>query len=535
MTSELIWQRSELLGIQVITRDNGKRLGVVSELLVDVDRREVVALGLRDSAVARVLPGLSITTYMYLDSVQQVGDVVLVDNSDVIEDIDPERYSTLINSEVVTENSDPLGRVRGFKFNIENGEVEALIIASVGLTAIPEGLISTYELPVEEISSTGPNRIIVFEGAEDRLVQLSVGVMEKLGLTSAPWERDEEEEYMIPITPAENQLGTGEPLRTPVYGQPYRPPVVQAQPKPVAWAEDNWDDRELEPVPQMAPRPQEQRRRYYEPEPEGRGGDPYGRDRGYAPEPNYYGEPSYGESRPEPRRDGAYGGSNAGGYGNRSGAGAYGDAYGERTPDRPPARPETPQWDNRPPDRGANWGADRPVDRPGDRPGDRSGQGGGRPPERSPDRSFQGSPQPAPQGSPQPAPQSWNDRPGGDRSMGDRSMGDRPSGDRPSGDRPMDRQNWNREQAPEQPSDRGNYRDNNPASDRPVAPPSRASRPAPAPPVSSDSPRSRLTPNPYTNPTFTDDEDEDEDVWADTPSAPPLNLPTKQKQYDYEV
>lgn len=43
MTSEQIWQRTELLGTQVITRDTGKRLGLVNELLVDVNRREVVA------------------------------------------------------------------------------------------------------------------------------------------------------------------------------------------------------------------------------------------------------------------------------------------------------------------------------------------------------------------------------------------------------------------------------------------------------------------------------------------------------------
>jgi len=320
MASELIWHRSEILGTQVITRSTGKRLGVVSELLVDVDRREVVALGLRDSAMARVLPGLSLTTYMYLDAVQQVGDVVLVEDSDVIEDIDPEEYSTLINSEVITENNDPLGRVRGFKFNLENGEVEALIIAAVGLSAVPDPLLSTYELPIEEISSTGPNRIIVFEGAEERMVQLTVGVMEKLGLGSAPWDRDDEDEYIITTTPAENQLGTGEPLRTPAYSQPYRQPAVQQQREPQrvsSWEDENWNEPEPELVPRVLPQPQEQRRRYYEadyptnysPEPQGR--DPYGDryDRAYeprSPEPrsgeSRYGESRYGESRPlEPR------------------------------------------------------------------------------------------------------------------------------------------------------------------------------------------------------------------------------------------
>ena len=37
------------MGTHVITRDTGRRLGVVGEVVVDIDRREVVALGLRDN------------------------------------------------------------------------------------------------------------------------------------------------------------------------------------------------------------------------------------------------------------------------------------------------------------------------------------------------------------------------------------------------------------------------------------------------------------------------------------------------------
>ena len=47
--SERLWLRSELMGTQVITRDSGRRLGVVGEVVVDIDRREIVALGLRDN------------------------------------------------------------------------------------------------------------------------------------------------------------------------------------------------------------------------------------------------------------------------------------------------------------------------------------------------------------------------------------------------------------------------------------------------------------------------------------------------------
>ncbi|MEY2976725.1 MAG: PRC-barrel domain-containing protein [Prochlorotrichaceae cyanobacterium] len=283
MTSEQIWQRTELLGTQVITRDTGKRLGLVNELLVDVNRREVVALGLRDNALSRVLPGVGMTTYLYLENIRQIGDVILVDSDEAIEDIDPERYSLLINSEVRTENNEFLGRVRSFNFDIETGKIEALVIASLSAGAVPDVLISTYELPIEEIASTGPDRIIVFEGAEERLVQLTVGVMEKLGLGTPPWERDDEEDFSLPITPAENQLGTGEPLRPPVsaskssyqsYGQPYRQPVNIARPAPEsnAWDEDTWDEEPelIEPARRPATQQLEARPYYNDYEPSGR-------------------------------------------------------------------------------------------------------------------------------------------------------------------------------------------------------------------------------------------------------------------------
>jgi sporulation protein YlmC with PRC-barrel domain len=168
MTSEKIWLRTEILGTQVITRNTGKRLGVVSELKVDIDRREVVALGLRDNMLTRLIPG-GISKYMLLESIRQIGDVILVDDENIIVDVDPEEYSNLINCEVVTETQELLGRVRNFKFDVETGKISALIIASIGLPLVPEQVVSTYELDVEEIVTNGPDRIIVFEGAEERL------------------------------------------------------------------------------------------------------------------------------------------------------------------------------------------------------------------------------------------------------------------------------------------------------------------------------------------------------------------------------
>ena len=246
MASEEIRLRSDLLGTMVVTRDTGKKLGVISQLWVDIDQQEVVALSLR--------PNLLYGTPqpMLLGSIRQIGDVILVDNEDVIEDIDVETYSSLINCEVITETGELLGKVRGYKFDIDTGRVVALIIASLGLPLIPDQVVSTYELSVEEIVSSGPDRLIVFEGAEERIMQLSVGVLERLGIGRAPWERDEEDDYQPPIR-SDNQLGTG--MRTPMNPPPRRvaPPIEES------WEEDNWEQEE----PRQIRRQEERRAELY--------------------------------------------------------------------------------------------------------------------------------------------------------------------------------------------------------------------------------------------------------------------------------
>jgi sporulation protein YlmC with PRC-barrel domain len=256
MTFEQLCQRSDLLGTQVITRDTGKRLGVVSQLWVDVDRREVVALGLRESMLSGVLSNTQQT--MLLENIRQIGDVILVEDDTVLDDeVNVEAYSKLVNSEVITETGELLGRVRGFKFDVNDGKVVSLVIASIGLPQIPDQVVSTYELSMDEVVSSGPDRLIVFEGAEDKMVQLTVGLLERLGIGKPPWERDEDEDYYVMPTSTDKQLGTGTRTTTETWdddnwsqAEPrraaIREPLRQREPEPVYYEEDNWSDNSAE-------------------------------------------------------------------------------------------------------------------------------------------------------------------------------------------------------------------------------------------------------------------------------------------------
>ena len=237
MTTENIHLRSEFLNTQVIARNTGKRLGVVKELLVDMDRREVVALGLRDN----LLSVSGIPKYMYLSSIRQTGDVILVEDEDVIEDIDIEIYSKVVKCEVVTETNQPLGRVRDFQFDANDGKLSAITIASLGIPQIPDRLVSTYDLSIEDVVTSGPDRLIVFEGSEERLTQVTVGLLERLGLGTPIWEKPDEGYYPTTIK-AENQLGSGTPERPPIPTPIERTPIREER-----WEEERWQEAQVVP------------------------------------------------------------------------------------------------------------------------------------------------------------------------------------------------------------------------------------------------------------------------------------------------
>ena len=82
-------------------------------------------------------------------------------------------------------------------------------MGAVGVPLLGEGVLSTWEIPVEEIVSSGTDRIIVYEGAEEKLNQLSSGLLEKLGVGGSSWDERELNGYSANLVPVENQLLSG--------------------------------------------------------------------------------------------------------------------------------------------------------------------------------------------------------------------------------------------------------------------------------------------------------------------------------------
>jgi sporulation protein YlmC with PRC-barrel domain len=238
MSSDSYRQRSAILGLQVISKRTATRLGIITQIWLDVDQRCIKGVSVAERYIPGTAIGIGESFYMDLNNVDLLGpDAVLVDSEAVLEDIlATERYTNLINNEVVTESGEPLGKVRDFKFDGETGELRYLILAAVGNPAIPASLISTYEVDVNEIIAVGRERIIVTEGMEDRMTQVTKGLLERIGLGKAPWEDEFEDDY-IPPTTIPDALGSG---KRSTYNQPPQRPVTRSQP---AWdEEDNWSD-----------------------------------------------------------------------------------------------------------------------------------------------------------------------------------------------------------------------------------------------------------------------------------------------------
>ena len=185
--------RGQLVRKDVVTRTSGVRLGNATQLWVDVDEWEVVALDVKPFVRNALLNGVAggAVDHVLMSSLRQVGDVILVHDESAVE----RRWSsyglsTVVGCDVVTERGTYIGRVRDFEFNPDDGMVQRIVVDALGLPIVPEGVVSTYAVDVTEILSTGMDRIILAEGAESRVEQLSASLLQRLQLTAPPWEDD---------------------------------------------------------------------------------------------------------------------------------------------------------------------------------------------------------------------------------------------------------------------------------------------------------------------------------------------------------
>jgi len=148
-----------------------------------------------------------------------VGDVILVMADSLNPELQSERYSKVINSQVVSDQeSSSAGAGLQLLTSKRGGSHHLWLLGALGVPLLGEGVLSTWGAgTVEEIVQQRPRPIIVYEGAEDKLINWGSGLLEELGIGGFPaGSKEERDRYRQSGGAIENQLASGQPtaLRT---------------------------------------------------------------------------------------------------------------------------------------------------------------------------------------------------------------------------------------------------------------------------------------------------------------------------------
>ncbi|MEO1131294.1 MAG: PRC-barrel domain-containing protein [Cyanobacteria bacterium J06639_1] len=179
--------RSQVLGTQTIAQDTAMRVGVVNEVWVDLDAKQVLAFDIqRGQVFGGDVIGLEVASVGILGR-----DAILVKDDDAFANLDTDECSRVVGSTVVTETGTALGRIRDFAFDPETGDIAYFVLSNLGLP-IPGVFDSTYEMAAAEVRSVGGDRILVADATETRLVPLQQSILEQtFGIGKPPWMRED--------------------------------------------------------------------------------------------------------------------------------------------------------------------------------------------------------------------------------------------------------------------------------------------------------------------------------------------------------
>jgi len=103
---------------------------------------------------------------------------VWVDPEEVVGQLEVYTHTTYLRTEIITEAGVCLGRVCDFWFDMVSGAICSWEISPTGLPFIPEPLASIQEFPADELVKSSYKRLIVREGAENRLNPITFKVRE---------------------------------------------------------------------------------------------------------------------------------------------------------------------------------------------------------------------------------------------------------------------------------------------------------------------------------------------------------------------
>eukprot|EP00252_Welwitschia_mirabilis_P002131 TRINITY_DN1204_c0_g1_i2.p1 TRINITY_DN1204_c0_g1~~TRINITY_DN1204_c0_g1_i2.p1 ORF type:complete len:342 (+),score=56.35 TRINITY_DN1204_c0_g1_i2:156-1181(+) len=185
-------KRSNLIARPVISKSSALRMGFVSQLFVNTSTWDVQVVEIRPNLLSGEM------NRFFLGNICQVGDVVLVENEDIL-DNEPRMVGldSLIGYDVITQDKNYLGKVRDYKFNICLGSVSYLEFDFLGISFIPASLVSTYLLCIEDVIEISSDTIVTCCNVKTHTQRLTKGLWDFSSINSSRWKEFTEKNSRI--------------------------------------------------------------------------------------------------------------------------------------------------------------------------------------------------------------------------------------------------------------------------------------------------------------------------------------------------
>jgi sporulation protein YlmC with PRC-barrel domain len=148
---------SALKGLPVLSINDGVRLGIIDELLVDPKERQVGALAVGDAGQTRLIP---------FEQVKHVGDdAVTVESTQVAQEPSAQHplaqlptLSSLLKLHVVDVTGTRQGDLGELEINPQDGRISALVVHQGGVFGVGGRRLT---VPVGDLRSLGPQVVMI--------------------------------------------------------------------------------------------------------------------------------------------------------------------------------------------------------------------------------------------------------------------------------------------------------------------------------------------------------------------------------------